>query len=86
MRSLFPPPCLSDNVSPSRTPMENKKHPKKPEFWIYFWGGLVLGAGLGAWISWGMYRSRWAFFAQTGAIALVTGYLAGKWQDPFWPW
>ena len=66
--------------------MEHTKRPKNPDFWICFWGGFVLGAGLGAFISWGMYESPWPFFAQTAVIALITGYIAGKAEDPFWPW
>jgi hypothetical protein len=66
--------------------MEHTKPPKNPDFWVCFWGGFVFGAVLGVFISWGMYESPWAFFAQTAVIALVTGYIAGKAEDPFWPW
>jgi hypothetical protein len=53
-------------------------------FWIHFWCGLVVGVGLGAWISSGAFDSKWAVVGSTAAIALVTAYSCGRWGDRMW--
>jgi hypothetical protein len=55
-------------------------------FWIHFVFGLVLGGGIGAWISWGLFSSWWAFAGLTAAIALVVAFCCGRWGDSAWEW
>lgn len=53
-------------------------------YWEHFWWGLFIGAGLGAWISWGMFGSRLACLSLAVGIALFVGFCSGKWGDEFW--
>jgi hypothetical protein len=53
-------------------------------FWIHFWCGLVFGAGLGAWIGWDLFDSRWAFIGLTAASALMIAFCCGRWGDSAW--
>ena len=55
-------------------------------FWTHFRCGLIVGGGLGAWISWGMFASHLACFGLAAAIMLLFAYCAGKWGDAFWSW
>lgn len=54
------------------------------DFWIKFICGLVLGAGGGAWLSWGLFESRWAFIGLTAAIALVGAFCCALWGREAW--
>jgi hypothetical protein len=53
-------------------------------FWVHFWCGLIFGAGLGAWVSSGLFEGRLAFTAATAAIALVVALCCGRWGDSAW--
>ena len=55
-------------------------------FWIHFWCGLVIGAGVGVWISSGIFENGLAILGLAAAIALLFALCAGKWGDPFWYW
>lgn len=53
-------------------------------YWEHFWWGLLIGGGLGTWISWGMFGSRLACISLASAIALFVGFCSGNWGDEFW--
>lgn len=55
-------------------------------FWVHFWCGLLVGGGLGAWISWGIFASPWACAGLAITIAVVFALCAAKWGDPCWHW
>jgi hypothetical protein len=55
-------------------------------FWTHFCCGLVVGGGLGTWISWGMFVSRLACFGLAVGITVLFAYCAGKWGDAIWHW
>ena len=55
-------------------------------FWIHFCCGLIFGAGLGAWISWGLFDDWWSFIALTAAVALVIAFCCDRWGDGAWEW
>jgi hypothetical protein len=53
-------------------------------FWIHFWCGLVVGGGVGAWISCDLFESTYACFALGAGLALTFALCAGYWGDSFW--
>jgi hypothetical protein len=53
-------------------------------FWVHFWCGLIVGAGLGAWISSGIFDHRLAFIASTAGLAVTFAYCCGRWGDSMW--
>ena len=53
-------------------------------FWIHFWCGLVVGAGLGARISWAIFDQRLAIIASTTGIAVTIAYCCGHWGESAW--
>jgi hypothetical protein len=53
-------------------------------FWIHFVCGFVVGAGCGAWISWSLFSSWWAFGALTAVIALAVAHCCGRWGESAW--
>jgi hypothetical protein len=55
-------------------------------FWVHFWCGLVVGAGLGAWISSGLFDSGRARIAMSVTMALVIAFCCGRWGDRAWEW
>ena len=65
--------------------MKEQKGPRNEYFWTYCWGGLVIGEAVGAWMSWGLFKSPWACAALATGIALIFAYITGKAEDPFWP-
>jgi hypothetical protein len=54
--------------------------------WVHFWCGLVFGAGLGAWIGWGLFNTAWDVAAIAAATGLVFGLCCGRWGDSAWQW
>jgi hypothetical protein len=53
-------------------------------FWIHFWCGLVVGAGLGVRISWALFDSAWAIITLTTMAALTFAFCCGRWGDSAW--
>jgi hypothetical protein len=53
-------------------------------FWVNFWCGLVVGAGLGAWISFHLFDNRLAFIASTAGISVTFACCCGRWGDSAW--
>jgi hypothetical protein len=66
--------------------MEGDDYFKGRHFWIHFCSGLIIGGGLGAWISAGIFESPWACLGLAATVTLLFAYCAGKWGDPFWYW
>jgi hypothetical protein len=52
--------------------------------WFNFAWGLVAGAGMGAWISWGLIDSRWTFITLTAAIGLTVAACCALWGEMAW--
>jgi hypothetical protein len=76
----------SQGTIANRTEMKGDDYYTGRHFWTHFWCGLAVGGGLGAWLSWGMFASRWAVFGAAALFALLFGCCAGKWGDSFWFW
>jgi len=51
-------------------------------FWIHFWCGLVVGAGLGARISWVIFDNRAAIIAS--AVGITFACCCGRWGESAW--
>lgn len=55
-------------------------------YWTHFWCGLLLGAGIGAWIGWWGFDECWAVPVTAIAVSLVVAYSCGRWGDQAWDW
>jgi hypothetical protein len=77
--------CGNEAQFGNEHPMKNGRNSwEDHDFWTHFWCGLIVGAGLGAWISFGAFDGGWASIAWTLGIAITFAYCCGRWGDSAW--
>jgi hypothetical protein len=54
--------------------------------WNHFGLGIAFGAGVGTWISWGLFEQVYTFAAATLLISIAVGYSCGRWGERAWEW